>query len=222
MLSFEEMELVDEVFYSIPCYRAREELHHIVEVSKLLPKNPKILIIGPGLGVESVLLKKYLIDCEIEVVDIWDKELLYKTYFKYNNNLKEKYADQFIYNCRESFEENCLKYANFIPTVHEVDIYKFNIAKNYDFIYWDQGYIKDVIQETETLNLFNKFYDHLLDNGVFFGTDYFYLHDPKVNRLANTQLSFIVNEFCESKNLKLFYDRKRFLGFWYVRKNLFK
>lgn len=221
MLDFDEMALVEEVFFSIPCYRAREELHALIDVVRALPKNPKLLIIGPGLGVETVLLKRYLKECEIEVVDIWDEQLHYKTYFKYNTYLKEKYADQFIYNCREMFEENCLKYANFLPIINQVDIFKFNIDKNYDFIYWDQGYISQH-QNVDIVSKFNDFYDHLLDNGILFGTDYFYLHDPKVNVLANTQLSFVVNEFSDAKNLKLFYDRKRYHGYWYVKKNIFK
>lgn len=220
MIDLNYLYIINDIYFKIPVHKTLEEIIELVKVSLNLPDNPNILIIGPGLGVETIILKKILKNCNIEVIDIW-KIQTYRKYFRRypNSNLKQKYNKEFNINSREHFENNCKKYANFLPIIYEEDVFEFTVEKKYDLIYWDQGNVKNLEAKNKAYNLFNTYYNNnLTQNGYLFGSDFYFNYRNNTHEMSNQQLTEPVLKFVKDNNIDLNYDESHNETYWYVKK----
>lgn len=170
-------ELIDRILEKVPTFKDHKSLAKIYEeVSALNPA--EALVLGPGQGAETIVIKSACSSCKVTVIDKWNRwsDDGHLNFYTPKNN-------------RASFIRNCESFAVEVDSVHSEDAFRSkNISGSWDFIYYD-------IQDNTEGNLYQLIYgfleelwSNLNSGGIMMGDDY-------CGERLNYKMTPIVDEF---------------------------
>lgn len=199
--------MISKILKTVPTYKDRESLQKIGEVASKLKPHSKVLILGPGQGAETIVIKKLCATCSIVAVDKWNywKDDGYLNIYTANNN-------------RQNYIENCRKFDVEVDRVYDDDVFKSGIIDeldgDWDLIYYDcrdnlNGEEFDIITE-----LLNRLWGMLNDGGYLIGDDYF------IDRPDFKMTPIVESFFYESSDSTYFnFNNTGDSLYWIIRKN---
>lgn len=167
----------------------------------------RVLILGPGQGAETIVIKKLCETCTVLAIDKWDtwKDDGYLNIYTAENN-------------RESYVKYCRLFDAEPDRVLDADVFKSNvideIGTGWDFIYYDcrdnlTGQEFDIIKD-----MLNRLWKMLNDGGYLMGDDFFM--DKPDFKMTPIVESF----FYETSNATDFnFNNKGESLHWMVKKN---
>jgi len=214
-------DLIEKILKTIPTYKHKKDLLKIGEEASKLKPFSKVLILGPGQGAETIVIKKMCPTCKITSIDVWyENEFEDRARGLAKGKFKIKFEDRGeISNTRQDYLKHCKDFDVYVDDVFDKNIYETKIideiGANWDFIYYDCEDNGEAIPQFYMIKkMLKKLWNMLNNGGILMGDDFFYFTKPdfKMTPIVES-LFYELNDAIEFD-----FDNKSENLYWIIRK----